>query len=205
VHRLLTYLFTVYADWCGPCKTIAPHFEKLSKEYSKPKQVAFCKINVDNHSSISRTHGVTAMPTFIIFHGGQAIETIKGANPPALAAAITKAIALPPKAGGGAAFKTPGRTLGGEGVGGRGPAAAAGGPIFGFYLTDILKHVFAVLGLYFVSVLAVRWYLFGLPPGGVWEMVADWVPANPIDRLRNPSPLFAFQPGEPAPARPDTA
>lgn len=197
MHRLTPP--TVYADWCGPCKAIAPHFEKMSKEYSKPKKVAFCKINVDSQSTISRAHGVSAMPTFIIFHAGQPIETIRGANPPALAAAVTKAIALPDKSGGGgAAFKTPGRTLGGEGVGGSRAAPSAGGASFmGFDLLSVLKHVFAVLGLYFVSVIAVRWFLFGMPPGGIWEMVADWVPANPIDRLRNPSPLFTFQPRQP--------
>ncbi|KAF3351271.1 40S ribosomal protein S22 [Verticillium dahliae VDG2] len=77
-----------YADWCGPCNAIAPHFEKMANEYSKPKKAAFCKINVDTQSTISRAHGVSAMPTFIIFHAGKPIETIRGANPPALATAI---------------------------------------------------------------------------------------------------------------------
>lgn len=133
------------------------------------------------------------MPTFIIFHGGQPIETIRGANPPALAAAITKAIALPDKVNAGSAFKTPGRTLGGEGVGAQGAAAAnrSAGPALGFNLVSVFKHVIAVLGLYFVSIFAVRWYLFGPPPGGYKAMLTDWIPT--IDRLLQPSPTIVFQ------------
>lgn len=167
---------------------IAPHFEKLSKEYSKPKKVAFCKINVDSLSSVSRSHGVSAMPTFIIFHAGKAIETIRGANPPALASAISKAVNLPAKPGHGAghAFQTPGRTLGGEGVGGGSastvvrPSAASS---VGFSLRSVLQHVVTVVGLYVVSLIAVRWYLFGMPEGGLWAMLTDWWPnLESIDR-----------------------
>lgn len=103
----------VYADWCGPCKQIAPTFEALAKQHSRPKKVAFAKINVDSQSGIARAQGVSAMPTFKIFHNGTCVETIKGANPPALTAAINNAVKL----GGpttGDVFKTPGRTLGGD-------------------------------------------------------------------------------------------
>ncbi|KAM0326344.1 hypothetical protein ACHAQA_006945 [Verticillium albo-atrum] len=147
-----------YADWCGPCKAIAPHFEKMANEYSKPKKVAFCKINVDTQSSISRAHGVSAMPTFIIFHAGKAIETIRGANPPALANAVTNAMKLPDKTGGGggASFGKPGRTLGGEGVSaGRGAAAAPASFNAGFDVVSILRHLFTVAALYVVTLVAI--------------------------------------------------
>ncbi|EEY16232.1 conserved hypothetical protein [Verticillium alfalfae VaMs.102] len=119
-----------YADWCGPCKAIAPHFEKMANEYSKPKKAAFCKINVDTQSTISRAHGVSAMPTFVIFHAGKPIETIRGANPPALANAVANAMKLPDKTKtGGASFRhprphprRPGRRRGGRQ---RRPAAVA--------------------------------------------------------------------------------
>lgn len=186
----------VYADWCGPCKAIAPHFEKMSQEYSKPKKVAFCKVNVDSQSSISRAHGVSAMPTFMIFHAGQAIETIRGANPPALAAAVTKAIALPEKANSGGSFKTPGRTLGAESGGGQ-AATRGGGAGIGFDVSGIFRHIIAVLGLYLVSLFAVRWFMFGLPPGGFSAMLTDWLPTS-LDRLLHPSATVAFQHGQPA-------
>ncbi|ROT41092.1 thioredoxin-like protein [Sodiomyces alkalinus F11] len=176
-----------YADWCGPCKMIAPHFETLSKEHSKPKKVAFCKINVDSLSSVSRTYGVTAMPTFIIFHAGQPIETIRGANPPALTGAISKAVNLPAKPGHGAghAFQAPGRTLGGgEGVGSSRTVRPSAAASAGFSIWAVIQHVVTVVGLYVVSLIAVRWYLFGMPEGGLWAMLTDWWPnMESIDRF----------------------
>ncbi|PWI68083.1 hypothetical protein PCL_02484 [Purpureocillium lilacinum] len=133
-----------YADWCGPCKMIAPHFERLAKEHSRPKKVAFAKVNVDTQSAIARTNGVSAMPTFKVFHGGNCIDTIKGANPSALSEAISKAVKLADTAGAGKsgdAFKTPGRTLGGDAPAARG----AGGPSFNF--TGLLNMLVVFVGL----------------------------------------------------------
>ncbi|KAF7557492.1 hypothetical protein G7046_g6046 [Stylonectria norvegica] len=135
-----------YADWCGPCKMIAPTFEALAKEHSSSKKVAFAKVNVDAQSAIARSNGVAAMPTFKIFHGGACVETIKGANPPALTAAITNAVKL----GGagvktGAVFKTPGRTLASE------KARGGAGTFSSWNITKMFEAVVAFLGLYFVS------------------------------------------------------
>ncbi|TQS32642.1 hypothetical protein Golomagni_07039 [Golovinomyces magnicellulatus] len=113
IKPVLTKMMTVYADWCGPCKVIGPHFEKLAQEHAKPKKMAFAKINVDNQNDIAQQYGVSAMPTFKVFHKGACIDTIKGANPAALAAAITKAKQLV-GSGGGQTFQSRGRTLGGQ-------------------------------------------------------------------------------------------
>ncbi|KAF5678020.1 37S ribosomal Rsm22 [Fusarium circinatum] len=133
-----------YADWCGPCKMIAPTFEALAKEHSRPKKVAFAKVNVDNQSGIARAQGVSAMPTFKIFHNGTCIETIKGANPPALTAAINNAVKLggPPT---GNVFKTPGRTLGGE--------SRSASLSKQWDLKAVFDALIAFFGLYFVSLL----------------------------------------------------
>ncbi|KAH7161336.1 mitochondrial small ribosomal subunit Rsm22-domain-containing protein [Dactylonectria macrodidyma] len=151
-----------YADWCGPCKMIAPHFEKLANEHSRPKKVAFVKVNVDSQSTISRAQGVSAMPTFKIFHGGNCIETIKGANPPALTQAIMNAIKLGGVGSGGDVFQNPGRKLGGEGLprasGGAGPgalpvrarvAAVTSSSSWGF--GRLLNALVVFVGLYLVS------------------------------------------------------
>ncbi|RGP64674.1 37s ribosomal rsm22 [Fusarium longipes] len=134
-----------YADWCGPCKMIAPTFEALAKEHSSPKKVAFVKVNVDSQSGIARAQGVSAMPTFKIFHNGTCVETIKGANPPALTAAIKNAVKL----GGpvtGDVFKTPGRTLGGD---------ARSAPLSKRWnLKSIFNALITFFGLYFVSLLS---------------------------------------------------
>ncbi|KAL5086802.1 hypothetical protein THAR02_02770 [Trichoderma harzianum] len=137
-----------YADWCGPCKMIAPHFERLSKEHSRPNKVAFAKVNVDNQANIARTQGVTAMPTFKIFHNGTAVETIRGANPSALTEAITKAVSLSDGGKVEDVFKTPGRTLGGE------------GPIPGqgrhWSVTLLLNIIMMFVGLYLTSLFSAR-------------------------------------------------
>ncbi|KAF4979968.1 hypothetical protein FZEAL_3922 [Fusarium zealandicum] len=130
-----------YADWCGPCKMIAPTFESLAKEHSRPNKVAFAKINVDTQSAIARSNSVSAMPTFKIFHSGNCVETIKGANPPALTQAITNAVKLGDSNKPGDAFKTPGRTLGGD-------AAHAAPVARRFNLGGLLNALVALVGLY---------------------------------------------------------
>ena len=56
-----TYLIAdFYADWCGPCKAIAPLFEQLARSEGKPGRFAFVKVNVDNQQEIAKTYGVTA-------------------------------------------------------------------------------------------------------------------------------------------------
>jgi thioredoxin 1 len=56
-----------YADWCGPCKKIAPEFERLAKIYSS---VAFLKVDVDAFEDLCTRYNVSAMPTFIVFQKG---------------------------------------------------------------------------------------------------------------------------------------
>ncbi|KAH6900790.1 thioredoxin [Thelonectria olida] len=147
-----------YADWCGPCKMIAPHFEKLANEHSRPKKVAFAKVNVDTQSTIARTQGVSAMPTFKIFHGGNCVETLKGANPPALTEAISNALKLGDSGVRGDSFKIPGRKLGGEGPPSqnapRTATAARTGSSWslgGFSLGGFLNAIIIFVGLYLVS------------------------------------------------------
>ncbi|KAG6367635.1 hypothetical protein INS49_001828 [Diaporthe citri] len=136
-----------YADWCGPCKMIAPTFESLATKFSKPKRITFAKINVDNQKDIASQYGVRAMPTFMIFKNGSAIDTIQGANPPALTAAVEKAVKLAgPTTGGG--FNVPGRTLGGSG-----PAQSRESlrrPIK-WDLNNFLNAIINFFGLYLVS------------------------------------------------------
>ena len=49
-----------YADWCGPCKTIAPVFANLAEKESKPGKLQFCKVDVDAQQDIARKYGVSA-------------------------------------------------------------------------------------------------------------------------------------------------
>lgn len=79
-----------YADWCGPCKQIAPVYEQLSAQLSRPNKITFTKINTDRQQELAQAYGVTAMPTFMIFKNGRRTESIQGANMPALSSAIKK-------------------------------------------------------------------------------------------------------------------
>ncbi|KAF2468823.1 thioredoxin-like protein [Lindgomyces ingoldianus] len=87
-HTLLTshtyFIADFYATWCPPCKTIAPYYSQLSSMHSVPHKLAFVKVNVDEQEEVAAKYGITAMPTFLVFKGGEVIETIKGANVPAL-------------------------------------------------------------------------------------------------------------------------
>ncbi|KAI1120496.1 thioredoxin-like protein [Nemania abortiva] len=150
-----------YADWCGPCKMIAPTFESLSTKYSKPGKITFCKVNVDNHQSIAQSHGVSAMPTFLVFKSGSVIETIRGANPPALTAAVEKAVKLAGTAAAGASFSMPGRTLGGSGSNSSaaparrsGNSTSSGRSWASFSPFNFLNTLLTFFGLYFASLLS---------------------------------------------------
>ncbi|KAI1379877.1 thioredoxin [Hypoxylon crocopeplum] len=142
-----------YADWCGPCKMIAPAFESLSTKFSKPGKITFCKVNVDNQQSVASAYGVRAMPTFLIFKNGSVIETIQGANPSALTSAVEKAVKLAGTSAPGASFKTPGRTLGAgsSGTSARRSGQTLGGRPWKFSPFHFFNALLTFFGLYFVS------------------------------------------------------
>ena len=88
-------LVDFYADWCGPCKAIAPMYEKMAEEASVPGYLGFAKVNVDNNRDVSSQYGVTAMPTFMFFKNGKQVAVngnslIRGADVQALKAASDK-------------------------------------------------------------------------------------------------------------------
>jgi len=70
-----------YADWCGPCKQIAPIYEQLSTNISKPNQITFSKVNTDAQKEIAAKYNVSALPTFMVFKNGEQKEKIQAADP----------------------------------------------------------------------------------------------------------------------------
>jgi len=88
-----TYLIVdFYATWCPPCKAIAPVFTQLSTSASQDGKLGFAKVNVDEQREVAGQYGIQAMPTFLVFKEGKVVETIKGANPPALKSAVERAV-----------------------------------------------------------------------------------------------------------------
>ncbi|KAB5566233.1 thioredoxin-like protein [Coniochaeta sp. 2T2.1] len=84
-----------YADWCGPCKQIAPIYQSLAAKHSVPGILAFAKVDVDQAQDIAATYRVSAMPTFLFFKEGKQVAVngqvmIQGADPRALGAAAEK-------------------------------------------------------------------------------------------------------------------
>jgi len=63
-----------YADWCGPCKVIAPKYAELAEQLSVPNFLAFAKVNVDKVQALAAEHGITAMPSFIFFKDGNRVK-----------------------------------------------------------------------------------------------------------------------------------
>ena len=68
-----------WAEWCGPCKMVAPVVERLAKEYDG--RMTFVKVNVDEFPEISRRYSVRSIPTMIIFREGKAATRISGFKP----------------------------------------------------------------------------------------------------------------------------
>jgi len=72
-------LVDFWAEWCGPCRLLAPIFEKLSKKYSD--KIVFAKVNVDECPDLAEEYGVMAVPTLILFVNGTEAERIVGLVP----------------------------------------------------------------------------------------------------------------------------
>tara|TARA_B100000676_G_scaffold311112_1_gene379851 strand:+ start:633 stop:956 length:324 start_codon:yes stop_codon:yes gene_type:complete len=73
----LPVLVDFWAEWCGPCKMIAPSVEKISEEYSDKLKVG--KLDVDSNPNISSTFGIRSIPTLLIFKNGTPVDQIVGA------------------------------------------------------------------------------------------------------------------------------
>ena len=80
----------VYADWCQPCKQIAPIYEQLAAQLTRPKTVTFTKVDTEAQKEIAGAYNVTALPTFIVFRDGKAVEKVQGADPRKLQAVVKK-------------------------------------------------------------------------------------------------------------------
>jgi thioredoxin 1 len=70
-------LVDFWAEWCGPCKSIAPMLEEVAGEYQG--KVRIVKINVDDNAETPRKYGVRGIPTLMLFVNGEVVQTKVGA------------------------------------------------------------------------------------------------------------------------------
>ncbi|CAG8521775.1 366_t:CDS:2 [Acaulospora colombiana] len=72
-HNTFKTVVDFYADWCGPCRMMAPKIEEFSKVFP---EVKFIKVNTDEQTELSREYSISSLPTFYIFVNGKRDESL---------------------------------------------------------------------------------------------------------------------------------
>ncbi|MEW5758235.1 MAG: thioredoxin [Candidatus Omnitrophota bacterium] len=70
-------LVDFWANWCGPCKMIAPLIDEIAKDYDGKIKVA--KLNIDDAADIASQYGIMSIPTLLFFKNGQVVGQVVGA------------------------------------------------------------------------------------------------------------------------------
>jgi thioredoxin len=73
-------LVDFWAEWCGPCRQVAPVLEEIAGEHDK---LTIAKLNIDENPETARNYQVMSIPTMAVFSGGELVKTIVGARPKA--------------------------------------------------------------------------------------------------------------------------
>lgn len=81
-------LVDFYADWCGPCRMIAPLLEELSHELKD--QASIVKVDVENAQDTAGQYGITSVPTLVVFKDGQVVEQVVGVRDKAFIKAMVE-------------------------------------------------------------------------------------------------------------------
>jgi thioredoxin 1 len=76
----LPVVVDVYADWCGPCRAIAPLLERLAEHYDG--RIRFVKVNIDEEPEVAKTFQVEGVPTLLFFRDGQVTNRVVGLTDP---------------------------------------------------------------------------------------------------------------------------
>ena len=74
-------LVDFWAEWCGPCRLVAPVLEEIASQHGEKLQVV--KLNIDENPGVARDYQIMSIPTMSVFQGGKVVQTIVGARPKA--------------------------------------------------------------------------------------------------------------------------
>ncbi|MDQ1748828.1 MAG: thioredoxin 1 [Frankiaceae bacterium] len=74
-------LVDFWAEWCGPCKMVAPVLEEIAAENAD--RITIAKVNIDENPEIARRYQIMSIPTMSVFSGGEVVKSIVGAKPKA--------------------------------------------------------------------------------------------------------------------------
>ncbi len=72
-------LVDFYADWCGPCRAVAPIIKQLASDYAG--RVVVAKVDVDTQRELAAEQRVVALPTIAVYRNGQLVERLQGSRP----------------------------------------------------------------------------------------------------------------------------